>query len=318
MITNLAIESGLQLESPASPLPHLPWKVIPFHSFIDKNYRKKDISPTILKQIALNQIEQTKDLYPHFTHIYTDGSTDPSSGRAAAAGICMESDMLVAARCTDFSSSTATELAAIRIALNQWFQHHLVIHTDSLSAINLIDKYEPKDKVVLDIQSLIKERRKLSKQTVLHWIPSHVGIQGNEKADICAKNIAKTRQRVDIATPISFSIIKKNIHKTISRAKIINHDNQGPTDSYNWYNKVKAEVPPPNLKMSRFQPTAIHRFRLGYRRWADIPTYPNYAPCTCQAQSFNIAHVIAECPDMDRSPLLLKTDLYEYCLFDIH
>ena len=44
------------------------------------------------------------------------------------------------------------------------------------------------------------------------------------------------------------------------------------------------------------QQHVAYRFRLGYRRWADLP---NYAPCYCNTAMFSMEHILTSCPDID-------------------
>ena len=123
-------------------------------------------------------------------------------------------------------------------------------------------------------------------------------------ADRVGKYTANTRAKIDFLTPPSIKNIRKNIQRIITNANKINHQQEESTDSLDWYNQVREVTSPPNPNWPRAHQTAIHRFRLGYRRWADIPTYPAYAPCECQHNLFNIPHALSACPTLDRTPLL--------------
>ena len=83
-----------------------------------------------------------------------------------------------------------SELYAIKYALEAVSSHRLkdiIIYSDSRSALEAIKAYHPENNLVsliqLSIHKLIKKRISVT----LCWVPGHVGLQGNEKADKAAK-----------------------------------------------------------------------------------------------------------------------------------
>ena len=93
-------------------------------------------------------------------------------------------------------TSTATaELHAIRMGLREAHKilderphvEQIITYTDSRSAFDILRQSAPSDNVLIHkaIKSLLNE-----KQQIFHsfqWLPSHIGIQGNEKADTLAE-----------------------------------------------------------------------------------------------------------------------------------
>ena len=65
----------------------------------------------------------------------------------------------------------------------------VIIYTDSLSAIQTIESGNSKSnpKLLKQIQNVITEITKQGTKLEIHWIPSHVGISGNDIADNLAK-----------------------------------------------------------------------------------------------------------------------------------
>lgn len=57
-----------------------------------------------------------------------------------------------------------------------------VILTDSLSTVRAIGSAEQNDAAILHIKDILNEKKNI----IISWIPSHVGIRGNEKADMLA------------------------------------------------------------------------------------------------------------------------------------
>ncbi|GFY65784.1 hypothetical protein TNIN_253911 [Trichonephila inaurata madagascariensis] len=83
-----------------------------------------------------------------------------------------------------------------------------VILSDSRAALlAAVTDNNPITQDVLDCCPDIKNLSSLGKTIVLHWVPAHCGIPGNEKADFLAKKGVIVLQKV--SRPLSFHSIQK-------------------------------------------------------------------------------------------------------------
>ncbi|XP_064116345.1 uncharacterized protein LOC135222104 [Macrobrachium nipponense] len=117
--------------------------------------------------------------------IYTDGQKNNTGVEASA----FSRDKLVKINLPPISSVCTAELAAIRIELDIISEKRAIstiIFSDLRSVIDAISKYKSPNHLVQEIQIKIRliQSRILIK---ICWIPAHVGIEGNEKADTAAK-----------------------------------------------------------------------------------------------------------------------------------
>jgi ribonuclease HI len=99
------------------------------------------------------------------------------------------------------------ELKAIEIATNFKFQQDeqmAVILTDSRTACQILMKAMKGNRHNKISMGILKSVQKLM---TIKWIPAHVGIEGNERADILAKNGARN------GTPIDYSLQLKDAYK---------------------------------------------------------------------------------------------------------
>ena len=163
---------------------------------------KKSDNPEFIKMHAQELLQE----YRTMTHIFTDGSktTDEKVGSA----FCVPSlGVEQAIRISDDSTVYTAELIAIKLALT-WIKdapvNRYIIFSDSLSALQSLDAgcCAARPNTVMQIRELLNEVTK-SSAVVMAWIPSHVGITGNERADQLAKGATeKLTVDVDVAQEI--------------------------------------------------------------------------------------------------------------------
>ncbi|GFW63436.1 RNase H domain-containing protein [Trichonephila clavipes] len=152
---------------------------------------KNQDPPEYLRQLALeiiNKIPATA------MQIYTDGSKDEQN--ACGSGIFIKAPNCshnIKIRNSDFCSVFRSELIAIdealRIIKTMTSPDEIWILCDSRSAIqHLSDWTNVGDKTSLSV-SILKNLKELSQQHEIYfqWIPSHIGLFGNDTADLLAK-----------------------------------------------------------------------------------------------------------------------------------
>ena len=133
---------------------------------------------------------ELKDSYENrnFTSIYTDGSK--SQDYVSASVVCSP-DMYKVNLSANSSIFTA-EAVALKLAV-QYVQRKVisktVIFSDSLSCLQSLISKNIQHPVILEILELLSYLKQVNTEVVFCWIPGHVGIKGNEKADKIAKQI---------------------------------------------------------------------------------------------------------------------------------
>ena len=76
-----------------------------------------------------------------------------------------------------------------------------VIGSDLQNALESITSFNPEHSLVIEMQELLAEIHQKKKCAKLCWVPSHVGIKDNERADKTAKLAIVERQISNISLP---------------------------------------------------------------------------------------------------------------------
>ena len=126
----------------------------------------------------------TQKTFPDHHHMYTDGSKQGM--KVGCAAVCQNQELLK--RLPNEFSIYSAEVIAIDLAKNIIVNHKsskFIIYSDSKSVLQAL---QSKDSSTL-ITRLLDKMNTLSKNNsiILAGIPSHIGIQGNERADRAAK-----------------------------------------------------------------------------------------------------------------------------------
>lgn len=177
-----------------------PWTRLPLTTIVQPlGNRKKDSITAALRQRGPQSIHEARR--PNTAEYFTDGSADPQGGRCGAAFVCsarngdeqpaLAPPVTSAVRLIDYLSSTQVELTAIQIALSHAHtshDHNVLIHTDSMTAITTLHAQHCENPHLLNgILTTAATIQDMGRCIIINWIPSHVGISGNDAADFLAK-----------------------------------------------------------------------------------------------------------------------------------
>ena len=168
---------------------------------LTKQINKQRDNEVYMKQVSL---EHLSDKYPTHIKVYTDGSKipDQTSDEKVGIGIYSSESQLnirISKRISNNTAIATAELKAIHIALHKIkqltemelcpYSAGVVICTDSLSAAQALKSTKASRPDI--VQQIIRLSQHIKSSfnidVTLLWIPSHVDIVGNEKADLLAK-----------------------------------------------------------------------------------------------------------------------------------
>ncbi|KAJ8962280.1 hypothetical protein NQ318_018259 [Aromia moschata] len=168
----------------------------------------------------------------------------------------------------------------------------VAICTDSLSSIHSINNIYTQNPLAQNIQETCHVLASQNISVSILWVPSHVGIIGNERADQAAKealNSDLTVKEVQLYKDL------KNTLKQITTNKWQNLCNQSNTKLQSIQPIINVNNLPP---MNRRDKIKIRRLRIGHTRAthgylmeSGNPTLCEH--CNCQ---LSVKHYLSECP----------------------
>lgn len=169
-----------------------PWQLAPLNVAAELGGGTKKDNELLLSLEAKTLIHQ--DLINDFL-IFTDGSK-LDDGRVGGAFHAPGIQITKSFRLTDNTSIFSAELYSIYKALLYVVDlppiHNITILSDSKSSLqSLLQPKNNRRDIILEIQLLVDQLRYRGSMVRFQWIPSHVGIAGNEAADIAAKTGAR-------------------------------------------------------------------------------------------------------------------------------
>ena len=172
---------------------------------------KKDVNAS-----TLTLCREFINSWQNYLNIYTDGSQ--RDGKTSCAFYISEFKVKHSFRLSDNTPVYTAELVAILEAL-RWLEDSLpnrvVIFSDSKSAIQAIDSHESLVPVVTDIKYYLYLFHNYGLEVVIAWVPSHVGIYGNEVVDSLARS-ALGKANIDLEIVPKVTLLYKYITQHIS------------------------------------------------------------------------------------------------------
>uniref|UniRef100_A0A8C1TCJ5 RNA-directed DNA polymerase from mobile element jockey n=1 Tax=Cyprinus carpio TaxID=7962 RepID=A0A8C1TCJ5_CYPCA len=183
-----------------------------------------------------------RETFYSFIQIYTDGSKDPVSQKVGIGVYIPRFKSQIILRLSDKLSVYSTELSAIIVGL-QWVEqvkpNRVVICSDSSSALkSIMSTRTDREDLLVEIYTLLYRLKAEGIVVYFCWVPAHIGIVGNEKADQLAKEALK-KNLVDIKVPLGRSEVKSVINKEIIKLWQQRWEN---SSTGRWYYNIEKSV----------------------------------------------------------------------------
>ena len=199
-------------------------------------------------------------------------------------------------RLPDDSSVYSAELSAIHLALKFILEspkHKFIIFTDSLSCLHALHGSSLKNPLLVQVINAYMEAASEGNDIAFCWVPSHVGIAGNENADATAKAALNL---VDIQTQVPHNDFRGSIVKYIlSKWQMYWESDFGnklleiqPEVGSSWANADRRD---------RREEVVLARLRIGHTHLTHSHLLKGERPPVCDwcGQPLTVKHLLVEC-----------------------
>ncbi|GBM81341.1 hypothetical protein AVEN_50801-1 [Araneus ventricosus] len=270
-----------------------PWKFSETHVLQPfENFNKSNTADIIYQKIFIEHREQ----YNSFVPIYTDGSKSADQVSFAV----VFPNTIFSFRLHPSCSIFTAEITAVLYALEQIsksIQKMFIIYTDSLSVLKSLDSvHDHTHPLIFSVLDILETLASQGFIIYLCWIPSHVGIFGNEQADKAAKSAT-----LSINGTVPVGDLKKHI-QLLLYAK---WQEQWNVETGNKLHALKPTVQSwPSLK-NRKADTILTRLRVGHTRFTHRHLLlgehaPMCSQCNC---TMSVHHILSQCSNFNSQRL---------------
>jgi ribonuclease HI len=286
------------------PIYSIPFDSLMFSSSIipsinlDKNH--SSLSPKHVNKIFQNEVSNR---WPRSILFYTDGSKS-SDGGCGAAFFSPTSNIHQKFQLPQICSVFTAESLAMREALREAIKltsSDVVIFTDSLSLVNALQSNfnaHANNYLICDIKKLLFIANSKEITVSIVWIPSHIGISGNEKVDLLAKEACSCGILPPYFAPTIDDCI--NFSENTLRAEWNAAFAASPLGSN--YKQIQPTIPSKpwyhGMKLSKLTISLISRLRLGHCIIASHLARINIlfsSMCECEEEEETANHIFFNC-----------------------
>ena len=267
--------------------PAWDWRVPKFNEKMTAN--KKQVTT---EQVYREQFHMLNERFEGHKRYYTDGSKSETGVGAAV----VSSQQKWKVSLPRYASSFTAEVHAMRLAcdiIQETEEEEVVIFTDSMSVIKGLKDKQSANPLIRKLQYQIDGIMQ-SKSLVICWVPSHVGIRGNERVDTLAKEAAAREQPGQIYYADYYSEVKRRMKSSWEEEWRTRQNHL----------RMIADTPGSleQPRGSRRDQVVINRLRLGHS-WLshghlmnrEVQEPPRECPF-CMASRLTVKHIMIECP----------------------
>ena len=249
-------------------------------------------------------MEHINSKYKNHKIIYTDGSKE---GIEVGAGIYDSVlDSPHSYKLNNYLSITSAELIAILLAIKHSetsVGEEILICTDSLGSCQaLLSGVRSGSRPDLVMQ-ILKAVTLSNKKITICWIPAHVDIEGNERADQAAK-AGKNKEQIDMNYKLGYTEIKSISKKFTKETTLQELWNK---DTGNSNTKIRRYIPETNTKIP------LDNWRLNRMRMMKPKLSFTLTDCWCLRcrEPIDIEHVLLRCRHFDRERYEIDLRLHQ-------
>ena len=260
-------------------------------------YKKDTTPPVKFKKEYKNLIKK----YPSYETIFTDGSKSDSAVGLATVHVTETEDFYYKQRLPFDASISSAEIGALQESLKfvkSSTENKFLILSDSLSCLQALQQLNPKDIRIACLKLHIHYQITKGKKLVFSWIPSHIGIEGNELADSLAKEALELEIDNRIKPKLPFSDFRPKVNElALSRWKT-----EWNQEKENKLYKIKPNLKPrTSSHLSRKDDVVLTRLKIGHTKMTHKHLFLREEAPICEACNLplTVEHILIKCTDLN-------------------
>ncbi|XP_043262786.1 uncharacterized protein LOC122403361 [Colletes gigas] len=287
---NMTLADTLPCEEFKTP----PWLLKTPRQITFDHSSKKNENQDLLKSLFLESASR----YPDYIKIYTDGSKTKHGTGCGIVTPVGDRRWKLPDVFTIFSCEAYAALEALKyIDEVENKDNKYVIYTDSMStlaALRTFNSGNPIMKQIVETYNEILSNNKAA-EILFGWVPSHLGIRGNERADQIAKEAAN-QQCQSLSVPAFHKDILVSLLKVIKNNWNIAWENSRATYMHCVRNDIFERSPA--FLFNRKQQSVLTRIRIGHTNFSHVHLIKKEdCPMCINCNLRNsIHHIISSCP----------------------
>ena len=255
-------------------------------------------------QEAQARFNEFREAQGSHDEVYTDGSKmNEKVGAAAVINRHFQNGETTCRRLSkrlpDNSTIFAAEATAISLALNYYqhmgpVHHDVVVYSDSMSCLQAIEGEDTENPFICHIMNLLWSLSDKGTRVRFCWVPSHCGIDGNERVDQLAKETLD--QDIDPLANVHYTDMKPLINSYIQ--KLVQTKWDVAVHGRDLY-LVKPTLGPPKKfqYLTRAEEVVITQLRIGHTKATKSHILSRGPPTGCHhcGETLTIDHMLLEC-----------------------
>ena len=268
-----------------------PWKLpsVEFCKCIRSS--KEEMSTLEMRLTFLDHLETHNDSIL----IFTDGS---KSNAGVGFGVVFPS-FTRRGKLPDQASIFTAECFAILTAVKEVMlipNTNFVIFSDSVSVLQALGQFNSVHPLVIEIQKWIYLITNRGKAINFCWVPAHVGVEGNERADMIAKEAVASSARNNISLPV------KDLYPVIRSVVRNIWDFSWELENQKMKEIASSSRPWRYSNMKRSEEVALCRMRIGHTRLTHGFLMEGKPQTFCDdcLVPLTVKHLLSECPNFFR------------------
>ena len=267
-----------------------PWELPPVeHCKYFKGF-KKNMTDVEMKLIFLEHVVEHEDS----VLVFTDGSkSGAGTGFGVhAANFSRKGALLNIA--SNFSAELYGVVAAMEMIASRKEQKY-TIFVDSKSVLQALESYDSRNSIVIKILEWLHLIQRRGREIKFCWVPAHVGVSGNESADLLAKDAAVNS--LPLQYPIPYQDFISPIKREFKDAWQFCWDLEDNNKMKEIANSIR---PWTYFPMPRKRETVLCRLRIGHTRLTHghLMSRDPQPFCDDCLVPLTVKHILVECPTL--------------------